>query len=88
MFWYSAMVASVGNSIVMESREKNYCDMRRFNFMYMLLAGWAMVCLFCLYQPFVRIWVGQKLMLGLPEVVTLCLYFYVLKMGDMRWIYH
>ena len=26
-------------------------------------------------------------MLGMPEVVALCLYFYVLKMGDLRWIY-
>ena len=105
-----AMVASVGNSIATESREKNYWDMRRFIFIYMLLAGWAMICLLCLYQPFVRLWMGgalsggtvaaggtlarggvaagETLMLGLPEVVALCLYFYLLKAGDMRWIYH
>lgn len=104
-----AMVASVGNSIASESREKNYQDMRRFNFIYMLLAGWATICLLCLYQPFVRLWMGcaltggtvaasealargdiagESLLLGMPEVVALCLYFYVLKMGDMRWIYH
>ncbi len=105
-----AMVASVGNSIASESREKNYRDMCRFNFIYMLLSGWAMVCLLCLYQPFVRLWMGgvltggtvaaggalarggvvagETLMLGMPEVVALCLYFYLLKAGDMRWIYH
>ncbi len=83
----ASMVASVGNSIVTENVEKNYRDMRRFNFMYMLLAGWAVICMLCLYQPFVRLWVGSDLMLGLPEVVALCLYFYVLKMGDLRWIY-
>ncbi len=105
-----AMLASVGNSIAAESREKNYRDMRRFNFIYMLLSGWAMVCLLCLYQPFVRLWMGgalsggtvaaggavarggvvagETLMLGMPEVVALCLYFYLLKAGDMRWIYH
>lgn len=105
-----AMVASVGNSIAAESREKNYRDMRRFNFIYMLLSGWAMVCLLCLYQPFVRLWMGgalsggtvaaggavarggvvagETLMLGMPEVVAMCLYFYLLKAGDMRWIYH
>ena len=115
-----SMVASVGNSIVTESVEKNYRDMRRFNFMYMLLAGWAVVCMLCLYQPFVQLWMGgalsgstvaavealnqgsvnaggamaqsgvaasEALMLGWPEVVALCLYFYVLKMGDLRWIY-
>ena len=84
----NAMMASVGNSIAMESKEKNYRDMSLFNFMYMLLAGWTTVCMFCLYQPFVHFWVGPKLMLGMPEVIALCLYYYVLKMGDMRWIYH
>ena len=84
----SAMVASVGNSIAMESKDKNYQDMRRFNFMFMLVAGWATICMFCLYQPFMQFWVGPELVLDLPEVVALCLYYYVLKMGDMRWIYH
>lgn len=83
----NAMMPSVGNSIAVESRDKNYCDMRRFNFMYMLLAGWITVCLFCLYQPFVKIWMGSDLMLGFPEVAAFCLYFYILKMGDMRWVY-
>lgn len=83
----SAMMASVGNSIAMETREKNYTDMRRFNFIYMLIAGWASMCLLCLYQPFVRLWVGERLMLHFSEVVALTAYFYVLKMGDMRWIY-
>ena len=84
----SAMQASVGNSIAVDSREKTYRDMRRFNFMYMLAAGWAMICLLCMYQPFVRLWVGPFLMLGMPEVVALCMYFYLLEAGDMRWIYH
>ena len=83
----NAMIPSVGNSIAVESRDKNYSDMRRFNYMYMLLAGWVTVCLFCLYQPFVKIWMGSGLMLGFPEVAAFCLYFYILKMGDMRWVY-
>ena len=56
-----SIVASVGNSIVTESVEKNYRDMRRFNFMYMLLAGWAVICMLCLYQPFVQLWMGGAL---------------------------
>ena len=83
----ASMVASVGNSIVTENVEKNYRDMRRFNFMYMLLAGWAVSCMLCLYQPFVQLWVGPDLMLGMAEVVALCFYFYLLMAGNMRWIY-
>lgn len=83
----TAMMASVGNSIAMDTPEKNYADMRRFNFIYMLLAGWASICFLCLYQPFVRLWVGEGLMLRFPEVIAFTAYFYVLKMGDMRWVY-
>ena len=81
------MVPSVGNSIAVETPAKNYRDMRRFDFMYMLPAGWATICLLCLYQPFVMLWMGPQLMLGYPEVFGLCLYFYILKMGDIRWVY-
>ena len=34
-----------------------------------------------------KLWVGPKLMLSYGEVIALSLYFYVLKMGDMRWVY-
>lgn len=87
MILCSSMLPSVGNSIAKESLDKNYADMRRFNFMYMLLAGWATVCLFCLYQPFMNLWMGRDLMLGYYEVAAFCLYFYMLKMGDIRWVY-
>ena len=84
----SAMIPSVGNSIATETREKNYADMRKFDFLYTGLAGWAAVSLLCLYQPFMRLWMGEGRMLGWPEVFALSLYFYLLKCGDLRWIYH
>lgn len=84
----SSMIPSVGNSIALETPEKNYRDMRRFDFIYTSVAGWAAVCLLCLYQPFMRLWMGEGRMLGWPEVFALSLYFYLLKCGDLRWIYH
>ncbi len=83
----SSMMASVGNSIAVESREKNYNDMRRFDFVYTAIAGWATVCLLCLYQPFVKLWLGTDMMLEMPVVIALCSYFYILKSGDIRWVY-
>ena len=83
----SSMLSGIGNSIVTDTVEKNYHDMRRFNFMFMILSGWASICLLCLYQPFMNIWVGPTRMLGMAEVVAMTLYFYVLKLGDMRWSY-
>ncbi len=83
-----SMVAGVGNSIAVESREKNYADMRLFDFIYTAIAGWAVVCMLCLYQPFIKIWLGDDMMLDMPVVLALCAYFYILKSGDIRYVYH
>lgn len=87
MILCQAMIPGIGNSIVTETVEKNYRDMRRFQFMYLVIAGWAAACLLCLYQPFMRLWVGEQLMLSDSVMVILTVYFYLLKMGDMRWVY-
>lgn len=84
----NSMSASVGNSIATTSREKNYRDMRKFDFIYMGFAGWATTCMLCLCQPFVRVWLGDSMMLDMPIVLALCAYLYILKTGDIRWVYH
>ena len=84
----NSMMSSVGNSIASESREKNYEDMRLFDFIYMAVAVWGTVCLLCLYQPFIFVWLGKDMLFGLPVMIVLCVYFYILKSGDIRWVYH
>lgn len=84
----TSMMASVGNSIATESKEKNYDDMRLFDFIYMAIAGWATVCMLCLFQPFILAWLGKDMMFGTSVVVIICAYFYILKSGDIRWVYH
>lgn len=82
-----SMLSGIGNSIITDTKEKNYRDMQRFDFMYMMLSGWASICMLCLYQPFMSIWRGTDHMLGMPEVIAICFYFYILKLGDMRYAY-
>lgn len=83
-----SMTASVGNSIAVDSVKKNYNDMKKFNFMYMWISGWATVCLCCLYQPFMDIWMGPNNMLSISTVILICTYFYVLKLGDILTVYY
>lgn len=83
-----SMIASVGNSIASESVEKNYFDMMKFNFIYMWLSSWCTVCLMCLYQPFMELWLGKSNMFSIEVVICFCIYFYMLKMGDIRSVYH
>lgn len=74
---YSAMLAGLGNSIAMESVEKNYHDFIKFSFINSWLVTWCTVCLVTLYQPFMKIWVGEKLMFPFYMVLFFGLYFYI-----------
>ena len=82
-----SVIAGAGNSVASDSAEKNHHDMMRMNFGYMWLSGWCTVCLACLYQPFVRIWAGSGMLMQGNCVALLCVYFYILKMGDIRSVY-
>lgn len=83
----SAMQAGVGNSVASESKEKNLSDMEKLDFIYMLLAGWCTVCMLCLYQPFMKLWAGEKLIFPFPVAVLFSIYFYIMCMGNIRAVY-
>lgn len=74
---YSAMTAGLGNSIATETVEKNYNDFKKLSFMNAWLVGWCTVCLICLYQPFMKLWVGEELMFPFYVVLEIGLYFYI-----------
>lgn len=82
-----AMQASVGNSITSESNEKNYYDLRKFQFLFTWIVSWCTVCMLCLYQPFMKIWVGERLMLSSCDMVLFCIYFYAINQNNMRNLY-
>ena len=83
-----SILAVIGNSIATESVEKNYEDFCRLNFAFMWIVGVCTACLLCLYQPFMKIWVGEDLMFPFSIVILFCLYFYIISLGSIRAIYH
>lgn len=83
----TSMLAGIGNSMQLDSANKNYEDFKQFDYLYMWISGFCGVCLMCLYQPFMSAWVGKKYMLSTLTVMLFCVYFYVLRMGDIRGIY-
>lgn len=74
---YSAMAAGLGNSIALESEEKNYNDFMKFSFINSWLVGWCTICLVCLYQPFMYLWTGENLMFPFYIVLEFGMYFYI-----------
>lgn len=83
----SSILAGVGNSMVLDSQEKNYNDMKNMDFIYMIISGWCSACMLCLYQPFMELWMGETLLFPMGMVILFTLYFYIRKMGDIRCLY-
>lgn len=76
---YSSITASVGNSIVSETKEKNYNDFMKISFMNNWVVGWCSICLMCLLQPFMKIWMknDDSLMLDDITVFAIVICFYI-----------
>lgn len=83
------IMASVGNSIVIESIDKNYRDLQKFNFIFMWIVSWCSICMLCLYQPFMIIWMKGKseMLLSNFKMILFCVYFYVINMTYIRSMY-
>ena len=81
---FTAITAGIGNSLITESKEKNFYDFKVLTFIICFI-----LCVFCccfanLYQPFMKIWVGEKLMLEYRYVIMFCVLFYCLELA-MIW---
>jgi len=83
----SSITAGLGNSIVTETEEKNYKDLEKFSFLFLWLAGVCSCCLLGMYQPFMKLWVGEDLMLDVGAVACFSLYFYSLVLNRIVNIY-
>lgn len=71
----SAMQASVGNSVASESVEKNLHDVRLWQFLFSVIATWCTTCMFCLYQPFMKLWMGEEMLLSIIDVALIVIWF-------------
>lgn len=80
----NAMSASIGNSIVTETVEKNYENLQKFSFIIAWMTGWISICMLCLYQPFMELWMGKELMLSDENMFLFCIYFYAINMNNIR----
>lgn len=84
---YSSMPAGLGNSLQTDSLDTNYRNFEKFSFINSWMVGWCAVCLVCLYQPFMQIWVGEELMFPFYVVLEMGLYFYVYQIRKIPVVY-
>lgn len=83
LMYYNSVTAGIGNSIVTESVEKNFTLFKKLLFIQGWLCGFCSVCLTCLYQDFITIWMGKDMLLPFSATICFVAYFYVWKAQDV-----
>ena len=74
---YESILPSIGNAVAVESEKDN---LDRFYSLFWIgtsISGWATAALLCLYQNFMKLWMGKDNMLGMDMVILFCVYFYL-----------
>lgn len=84
---FASIMAGLGNSFITDTKEKVFSDLKKFTFIFQWIIGFCTVCFLCLFQPFMKIWVGEKLMLGMSAVVFFCIYYYFYEVNRLLNVY-
>lgn len=84
---YSAVLPSVGNSVVSYTKEKIFQDFLYIVFIDAWVVGWCSICLCCLLEPFISLWVGNKSAFGTTFSILFAFYFYVWRFPDALSLY-
>ena len=73
----SSISASIGNLMAKESKEKVYEVYKVTSFINFWLYGFSSICLFCLSDSFIELWLGQEYILGKATVLLIVLNFLI-----------
>lgn len=73
----NALTAGIGNQIVNDDKKKVYNNFIQISCLISTISGWCTICVLCLTQPFMNVWVGEELMLGFDTVIYMSVYFYI-----------
>ena len=83
----SSTIAGIGNSLITETKEKNYQDFRKLSFLMLWLITVCVCCFAGMYQPFMELWVGKEHLFADPIMLLFCVYFYVYMVQRIGIIY-
>ncbi|MGM9958619.1 MAG: oligosaccharide flippase family protein [Erysipelotrichaceae bacterium] len=74
---YVSLQAGFGNSVALDSVDKNYLDLEKYTFVYSWILGWSSICLLYLSSPFIYVWIGERGILPTIIVFLCVICFYI-----------
>ena len=73
---YTSVAPAIGNCLVLKSKEENIKLFDAISLGSFWIYAWCTICLLCLYQPFISIWVGEENQLPFMTVIAISLLFF------------
>lgn len=83
----SAITGSLGNYFATEDRKSGYSIFKKIEFLNFWFYGFSFIALFVLLDPFVRLWAGEKFVLGLQIAFAIALNFFVAGYMNTLWVF-
>lgn len=74
--FYTSTTASIGNSIVKSDTKSIINQFYSLTFTNNWIVSWTSICLLCLFQPFMELWMGKDLMFEFYIVILFVIFFY------------
>ena len=74
--FYTSITAGIGDSIIQDEPKKVEKNFNTLVFVNNWIVGFCTICLLCLYQPFMKLWMGKEMMFNFNIVILFSIYFY------------
>lgn len=87
LLFLQACTAGIGNSLIVETPEKNYNDLKKLTLIVTWITGFCSCCLMCIYQPFMKIWIGEENIFPISCVVCFVIYFFFRCVNQLFIVY-
>lgn len=84
---FNSCTAGIGNSLIVETKEKNFNDLKKFTFLISWIAAICSCCFLGIYQPFIRLWVGDEYLLPFSAVICLVSYYFIYEINQLLNLY-
>jgi len=73
----NSIIASIGNKLYTDSIDSTYETYKTIVFIWISLVGWCSACLAGLYQPLIRLWVGEQYVYNSFTMLCIVFYFFI-----------
>ena len=83
----SSSRAGIGNSLVTETKEKNFFDFKRLTLIIFWICTTVSAILLAVFQPFIKLWAGEENLLSYSIVVCIVIYFFISQMNGLFNLY-